>query len=500
VRAVQWIENILFLIGRQYVDDILVSRLSRDSNNDQSIVSEATGNIPRPVNDLLGRYVESNIALLTENRPRPRVTPKGGRAEDIDRAELSEWVLEYLWEALDMPELHREIARLILNCGVCFMEICHDPAVPRKITVPETVTEETSIVPGPDGKIATVPVQREVPIRNQEGQLQFTEEVEYGDITAKVVSAFEMHLPVSHWWDSGMGGDGDMGWVMREYYTPIQCLLDKYGGKVKRKAGLTKKNGWHLDRIEDIGTTNVRNLPIWWWERLSDVVEGPGPSIYVGTPEQWEGHTTVRIFDRKPNPSWPKGRTIILAGDQVIYDSPKDVGARAYDPRWPNRWHPYVRFRWEPIPGSVYGRSLVSKLLPKLKRVNAIDTTLIMWRRTVPIASWIVPKGAHPVEDQWYGMPGNVIEYDARMTAGKEPSPVFPPEYPRTALEERTTQIAEMEAIAGTEEILRGQRPAGVTSATMLEVLRKQALASRSSILQSWDESLQKEGRDTSSL
>jgi low temperature requirement protein LtrA len=35
VRAVQWIENILFLIGRQYVDDILVSRLSRDSNNDQ---------------------------------------------------------------------------------------------------------------------------------------------------------------------------------------------------------------------------------------------------------------------------------------------------------------------------------------------------------------------------------------------------------------------------------------------------------------------------------
>ena len=51
-----------------------------------------------------------------------------------------------------------------------------------------------------------------------------------------------------------------------------------------------------------------------------------------------------------------------------------------------------------------------------------------------------------------------------------------------------------MEAIAGTEEILRGERPQGVNSASMLNVLRKQALASRSAIIQTWDESLQNVG------
>jgi hypothetical protein len=51
-----------------------------------------------------------------------------------------------------------------------------------------------------------------------------------------------------------------------------------------------------------------------------------------------------------------------------------------------------------------------------------------------------------------------------------------------------------MEAIAGTEEILRGERPSGVTSAAMLDALRKQALASRSATLQEWDESLQETG------
>jgi hypothetical protein len=61
-------------------------------------------------------------------------------------------------------------------------------------------------------------------------------------------------------------------------------------------------------------------------------------------------------------------------------------------------------------------------------------------------------------------------------------------------MDERAMQIAEMESIAGTESILHGERPVGVNSAMMLDVLRKQALMSRSPILQAWDESLQDEG------
>ena len=203
----------------------------------------------------------------------------------------------------------------------------------------------------------------------------------------------------------------------------------------------------------------------------------------------------VRTFDRAPSKQWPKGRTVISVGDSVLYDSPKSIGARAYDPRWPNRWHPYVRYRWEGQTGSIHGRSLISKLLPKIKRINAIDTTLIMWRHTVPIATWVAPKGSMPVEDLWTGRPGMIWEYDARKTAGAAPQPIYPPPYPVAALEERKTQITEMEAIAGTEQVLRGERPIGVNSAAMIDILRKQALASRSATLQEWDESHQELGQ-----
>jgi hypothetical protein len=485
VRSVQWMENVLFGLGRHYIDDILVSRLSKDSSGSQSVAREIQRSVPKPTNDLLGRYIETNIALLTENRPRPRITPKGDAHEDKVNAELSELTIEYLWEELKLPELHREMARLILYTGVCFLEVLYDPFIPRHMMVPDTETEPQTTVPGPEGAPLSVPIERQVPAIDAQGRPKLTMSMEFGDVTAKVISPFEIHLPTEHWYHGE-----EMQWIMREYYAPIDHLRDKYGDKRLKKVA-TKRNGWFLNNIDKINPSNVQNLPLWWWERLTDVVEGPGPTLYVGTPEQWDDYTVVRIFDRKPSPEWPRGRTIIVAGEQVIYDSPKKVGARAFDPRWPKRWHPYTRYRWEGQVGSMYGRSLVTKLLPKLKRINAIDTTQIMWRRTVPIASWIMPKGTSVVEDLHTGKPGAYIEYDPRRTMTNEPKPVYPPSYPAAALEERQTQVAEMEAIAGTEQILRGERPVGVNSAAMVDILRKQALASRSAILQAWDESLQ---------
>lgn len=489
VRAVQWIENILFLTGRHYIDDILVSRLSKDSDGNLSVIKEALQNIPRPVNDLLGRYVETNIALLTENKPRPRAISKSDRSEDQAAAEIAELTLEYLWEKLKQPEKKREIARLLLCTGVCWSETIWEPTKPRLMAVPATMTEDAQATPQGGGRAINLPLDgREVTKFDAEGRPEYENKIVYGDIESNVVSAFNMHLPTAHTWNGER-----MGWIMKETYTSIEMIQDKYGN-VEVQKNLTKEKGWYLDRLEEVGTYSIQNLPLWWWERLSDLVEGPGPSLYVGTPEAWDNHTVVRVLDRKPNPRWPKGRTIIIAGNQVIYDSPKEIGARAYDDRWPDRWHPYVRFRWEPIVGSIYGRSLISKLLPKLKRVNAIDTAMIMWRRTVPISAWSVPMGAHPVDDIWSGRPGLIWQWDPRRTNNQRPEPIFPPPFPEGAMRERETQLAEMESIAGTEEILRGQRPTGVSSAAMIEILRRQALASRSAILQSWDESLQEEG------
>ena len=487
-RAVRWIENIFFTAGRQYVDDILVSRLTNNSDStvgNLSVIQETTRNIPKPTNDLLGRYIETNIALLTENRPRPRVTPKSDRDEDQTAAELSELVLEHLWEALLMPAKMREMARLVLHTGLCLIEVAWDPTVPRRIQTSKT--KRAYQVQLPEGSEPPIVAPRDVPVLDEQGRPEPADEVEYGDIKANIVTSFQFHTPAAHFWE-------DLGWTLKEEFVAIDKLRDKYLTPDKKTAGLTKEQGWDLTALDNLKEENVSSLSLWWWERISELVEGPGPSLYIGSPDYWEGHVIVRTFDRAPSKQWPKGRTVIAIGDAVLYDSPRKKGARAYDPRWPDRWHPYVRYRWEGQTGSIHGRSLVSKLLPKIKRVNAIDTTMIMWRHTVPIATWVAPKGSMPVEDLWTGRPGMIWEYDARRTAGAAPTPIYPPPYPAAAIQERETQIKEMEAIAGTEQVLRGERPIGVNSAAMIDILRKQALASRSATLQEWDESHQELG------
>ena len=440
------------------------------------------------------RFIETNVALLTENAPRPRITAKSDRDEDVTAAELSELTLEYLWEALKLPEKHRNMARLILHTGVCWLETVWDPTIPRKVQTQKFKTEQNVVfpegTPPMEGGPAAQVVPRQVPIVDEQGRPVMTESIEYGDVVSNVISPFQFHTPAVHEWNGK-----DMGWVMKEEFTPIDVLRDRYLTPPKRATGLTKGNGWHLDAIGDsVREESVTSLALWWWERISELVEGPGPSIYIGSPDYWEGYAIVRTFDRAPSNKWPKGRTIITVGDALLYDSPKEVGARAYDDRWPDRWHPYVRYRGEPQVTGIYGRAMVSKLLPKLKRINAIDTTMIMWRRTVPMAGWISPKGAHVVEDLWTGRPGMLWEYDARRTAGAAPTPIYPPPYPSAIMQEREIQKMEMEEIAGTMEILRGERPPGVNSAAMVDILRKQALSSRSPTLQAWDESIQDTG------
>lgn len=486
-RTLTWVENILFGLGRHYIDEVLASRISRDSAGNLSINESMRRRVPQPTNDLLGRYIETNISILTENRPIPRITPKSDSLEDSHEATLSELTMEYLWEELDLPEKHREIARLILYTGTAWLEVFYDPLQVRHMLVPdETLEPNTPVGPG-----VTAPVPRKVlKIDPRTGVPGYQMAESYGDIVANVVSGFELYMPTDHEWARG---DFASGWIMKEYYMPVEAVKSRFLHNGVSSV-VTKRNGYFRDNIEKIQRANVQNYPLWWWERMSDIVEGPHNIPYMGSPDTYDDYTVVRVFDRRPNPDWPRGRTVMTAGDLLIYDSPKSVGARVYDPRWPHRWHPYVRYRGEGMVGSIYGRSMVTKLLPFLKRINSIDATAIMYRRCVPIAQWIMPTGSGPVEGLHSGEPGQIIKYDPARTGKNEPKPVYPQPYPAQLLQEREMMLQQMENVSGTELVLKGERPTGTTSAAMLGLMRNQALASRSPTLQAWDESLQMTG------
>ncbi len=486
-RILTWVENLHFGLGRHYLDDLLSSKLSGDPGS-LNITEMIRRRVPRPTNDILGTYIETNVSIMTENRPIPRITPKSDSLNDKQEAELAELVIEYLWEELDMPEKHRAIARLLQYCGLAFLENYYDPLVTRIVTIPES--EEVGTTPTPSG--IQVPLKRKIPkVDPKTGAFIYSSDIEYGDLVSNVVSGFEMYLPNDHYWNKG---DLNSGWILKEQYLPVEMIKSKFLNN-DLKGIVTKKNGYFRDNIEKVAHKQIQNYALWWWERMTDFVDGPTTSTYGGnSPENSTEFTSIKVFDRKPNNDWPQGRTIITAGDQLVYDSPKSVGARAYDKRWPKIWHPYTLYRGEPIPGSIYARATVTKAIPYIKRINNIDTTMIMYRRTVPIASWILPKGSSPVESLHSGEPGSYITYDPNRTNRMAPTPVQPPPYPVGILQEREMMKRHIDEVMGTEQILRGERPTGAYTAAAMTLLRQQALASRSPVMQAWDEALQTTG------
>jgi hypothetical protein len=257
------IENILFSSGRQYQDGVIGTRIQNDSLTSVGNLSEtrnAIRNIPRPTNDILGRYIEPNISLLTENQPRPRITAKSDRAEDGTAAELSELTMEYLWEALKMPRKHRELARIVIHCGVAWLEVFYDHGKVRRMKVPQTREEEFKMPVAGAGTV-TAPVMRQVPMVDEKGRPVYTSQKEFGDIVANIVTPFELHFSAEHWWE-------DIEWAIKEEFMPIEVFRSKYSD-FARLRGFTKRNGWHLEDVDKVKGVAVQTLPIWWWERLA---------------------------------------------------------------------------------------------------------------------------------------------------------------------------------------------------------------------------------------
>ena len=204
-----------------------------------------------------------------------------------------------------MPDKHRELARMVLHTGAAFMEVGWDPTVPRRIQTAKTKKETTIELP-PGTPMSPEVVDRNVPVLDEQGNPVMDDEIEYGDIVANIVSPFSFHTPAIHRWNGE-----DMGWVLKEEFYPIDTLKDKYLSVPKKKYGLTKDKGWNLEVLKEVKEESVTSLAMWWYERISELVEGPGPSIYIGSPDYWEGYTVVRTFDRKPSPQWPSGRKLL---------------------------------------------------------------------------------------------------------------------------------------------------------------------------------------------
>jgi len=176
-----------------------------------------------------------------------------------------------------------------------------------------------------------------------------------------------------------------------------------------------------------------------------------------------ENAAVVKEYYERPSRRHPKGRLVVVANGIPLY-----AGDSPYSGPELGDWHPFSEARWETVPGRFWGKSPLDDTTEINKHINSIDAAIILVRKTMAIPQKLIPKDSGVKAGEWTGRPGQEIFYRA---TGGAPSTIEPTGVDAQVFQERAQKLEDMKNISGAIDILKGDRPPGVTAASALEML-----------------------------
>lgn len=200
-----------------------------------------------------------------------------------------------------------------------------------------------------------------------------------------------------------------------------------------------------------------------------DLGSTPTESLGVLEAEVWE----------KPNAEYPKGLwyRVIDNGDAaqiVIRDEEHRVqpGPLPYQtPKGEPLWT-WVQYTYGRTGGRVHGDSALDGAINKQDQLNRNDSMIELTMQRMANPMWLEPKGAEV--ERFTGAPGLIARYSVIGGAPNSKPERIPGEQPPpAAFTLRNQHIQDIEAMMGTYDVLKGERPPSVEAFSALQLLKE---------------------------
>lgn len=433
-----WEEGINFINGEQsirYTRNKLKYDAVTDISNDRRSRIYVTNEI-EPI-------VRTLASFLTRTKPISSVYPTDFTSDDsVRRARLAELILKARWE-IDQEQYTNYIcACWLLVTGNVFRKDFWDTGARPKIFNPAIVQMQSQLF------------QRQLNEGNDSGIDEMISKMPspefWGDNGKAILTAFQMAV------DFNCKEFNEATWVMEYSLQDVDWAKTQYN---QDAPGFTKMVNL-IKPQEEFGQALEIDLNL----RFSNVRSGakkPTPhnkcviKEFYQAPDYrfpWNTNTT------EP----PKGRMIVATQDVVLYDGPS-----------PYDWHPYSYCRYEPYMGRFWGKSLVEQLIAPQRRLNEINGAILENSQTMANPQWLVPEGTIK-QGQLSGRHGLVVSFQPHPT-GAVPQRLDGVPLPTQYFNERQLLIDTMVRISGSNAIMQGTPPTGVTAAAALQLLLENA-------------------------
>jgi len=407
-------------------------------------VSKANSYIPRPVTNYLFDAYQTLKAYVTKTKPRTSVTPNTQTFADKSAAKVANLCIEANYERLKDQENYEYAASILLTYGTVFKKTYWDTTVGGSIQVDKeapALSQEPQIDPATGMPTEMGDVMGE------------PESIPLGDVNTVVKEPYCMAL------DPLASDLHTARWIMEYSIQPLELIKEMYGkmedgytGRVDEVKQETQLSG-SMRRFHQLkNSSGVKN---------SGALDGNGGTS-TGSSAPTNCAVVKELYER-PSSSNPEGRLVVVANGVCLY-----AGKSLYSGPDAGDWHPYSECRWEIVPGRFWGKGPLDAACEIQKRINSIDATIMLVRKTQAIPQKLIPAGCGIEPGQWTGRPGQALTY--RADAGM-PSTIQAAGVDNQVFRERELCVDDLKSITGAMDILKGDRPPGVTAASALSLL-----------------------------
>lgn len=406
------------------------------------VVSKANEYIPRPVTNYLFDAYQTLKSYLTKTKPRSSVRPNTQTYQDKGAAKVANLCIEANYERLKDQENYEYAASVLVTYGTVF-----------KKTFWDTTAGSTIELPSPEPMVEGM----------VEGQ---PETIALGDINTVVKEPYCMVI------DPLATDLHTARWVMEYAIQPIEWIKEMYG----------KVGEGYTGRAEEVKPEAQLSGSLSRFYQLKNSSGVKDNASGLGNSDRGSTHPTncavVKEYYERPTPMNPNGRMVVVANGITLY-----AGASPCEGPDAGDWHPYSECRWEIVPGRFWGKSPLDAACELQKRINSIDATIMLVRKTMAIPQKLVPAGSGIEPGQWTGRPGQQLTY--RADAGI-PTTVTAAGVDPQVFREREQCVEDIKTITGAIDILKGDRPPGVNAASALSLLYEVGTGKIFPVLDRW--------------
>lgn len=188
-----------------------------------------------------------------------------------------------------------------------------------------------------------------------------------------------------------------------------------------------------------------------------------------------KGKVLMTEFFVAPNDNFQQGRMLVFGGGKLLFATPEGgenpyyLGVMGQQPAW----HPYTMAVYEKYLGRILGKSLVEQLLPIQMRINEIWSTIIENANTIGKPN-IIAAEKQLKKGVLTGDGFRLYTYQP-MPGASEPHAFDGIPLPSQFFNELGQLSNKMVQIAGTNFVMQGQAPTGVTAASAISQLLENA-------------------------